>query len=89
MPVGLDALERAHAEDTVQLLVEEGGAKHHLAEGDVLMPLADVIPIADPYNVVISAGDLGIYIGIGWFIAASMVTRGKHARPRGGRSRSG
>ena len=38
--------------------------KHHLAdESDVLLPLADVIPVGSPFNIVVSAGDVVSYVG--------------------------
>jgi hypothetical protein len=50
----------------------DGGAKHHLAtSSDVLLPLADVIPVPG-VDQVVSVGDVVMYAGIMWVIAAGM-----------------
>ncbi len=76
MPVTREALVRSGQMDTLQLLVEEGGAKHHLAEpDDRLVLLGDVIPIRAVQQAV-SIGDLFGYAGVVWLIVAGMRTRG-------------
>lgn len=76
MPVSAEALERSGQEDLLQVLVEEGAAKHHLmTDDDVLTPLADVIPIPEPIGQIVSAGDLFLYGGLGWLIVAVMLGR--------------
>ncbi len=53
-----------------------GGAKHHLADdGSVLLPLADSIGIPAPVNAIVSVGDLCVYLGVGWFVAAALRPR--------------
>jgi hypothetical protein len=76
MPVSAEALERSGQEDLLQVLIEEGAAKHHLmTDDDVLTPLADVIPIPEPIGQIVSAGDLFLYAGLGWLIVAVMLGR--------------
>jgi len=76
MPVSAEALERSGQEDLLQLLIDEGAAKHHLmTDDDVLTPLADVIPIPEPIGQIVSVGDLFVYAGLGWLIVAVMLGR--------------
>lgn len=83
MPVGREAIERSGQEEMLQLLVEEGAAKHHLlTEDDVLTPLADVIPIPKPVGQIVSVGDLFLYAGVAWLIVAVMRGRTGSAGPR-------
>lgn len=80
MPVSGDALVRSGQGGVLRLLETEGGAKHHLSTGqDNLLFLADVIPIGGPLAQVVSAGDILVYAGMGWYIVTTM--RG----PRAGR----
>jgi hypothetical protein len=75
MPVTRHALAASGQQDTLTFLIHDGGAKHHLAtSSDVLLPLADVIPIGG-VDQVASAGDLTAYLGIMWLIVASMRKR--------------
>lgn len=80
MPVSDWALRRASGpeyEETRQRLVEEGGAKHHLAdEDDVLRPITDVIPLGWPFRQVLSVGDLVWLAGTGWAVAGATRARG-------------
>jgi hypothetical protein len=75
MPVSAGALRQAYGPayaETVEDLEASGGAKHHLQRpDDVLMPLADVIPIGAPVRQVYSAGDLVFMAGIVWLLAAA------------------
>jgi hypothetical protein len=76
MPVSAEALASSGQEDLLQLLIDEGAAKHHLmTEDDVLTPLADVIPIPEPIGQIVSVGDLFVYVGLGWLIVAVMLGR--------------
>lgn len=75
MPVTRHALVASGQQDTLTLLVDDGGAKHHLATSDdVLLPLADVIPIRVVHQAV-SPGDLVTYAGVMWLVVASMRRR--------------
>ena len=42
---------------------------------DVLLPLADVIAVGDPFNVVVSIGDAFAYTGGAVFLTAAMLGR--------------
>jgi Family of unknown function (DUF5317) len=76
MPVAREALVRSDQGDVLQLLIDEGAAKHHLlTEDDVLTPLADVIPIPSPIAQVVSVGDVFVYAGLVWLIIATMLGR--------------
>ena len=78
MPVGPGAIRVAGAQGAV---VIEDGAKHHLMSGmDVLQPLADVIPVPQPFGVVLSIGDVLLYGGLAWWCFA--VTRGRFRENR-------
>ncbi|MGH2555484.1 MAG: DUF5317 domain-containing protein [Actinomycetota bacterium] len=84
MPVTEHALRQAYgprASSEIVRLQEEGGAKHHLArEDDVLLQLADVIPVGSPLHQVLSAGDIVFMAGVFWVIAAA--TKGAAGRHR-------
>lgn len=69
MPVSEAAVERAGGK--MDALMEDE-AKHHPADGDSLMVLADVIPVGDPYRVVLSIGDVVIYLGIAGYVVSAM-----------------
>lgn len=76
MPVARQALVASHQLDTLHELVQEGGAKHHLAgSSDRLLILGDVIPIG-PLEQAVSAGDLLAYGGVVWLIVAGMLGHG-------------
>jgi len=82
MPVTRHALVASGQQDTLTLLVDDGGAKHHLATSDdVLLPLADVIPIPVAHQAV-SAGDLVTYAGVIWLVVGSMRRRPRTSRRR-------
>lgn len=78
MPVtrtALAASDRAQAVAVAELRAN-GGAKHHLAdEGSVLLPLADAIGIPAPVGAIVSVGDVCLYLGVGWFLAAALRPR--------------
>lgn len=78
MPVTRAAL--AGSEGAVEVAAAElrasGGTKHHLADGgSVLLPLADTIGIPAPVGAVVSVGDVCLYLGVGWFVAAALRPR--------------
>jgi hypothetical protein len=81
MPVSAAAI-RAAGSDVSQSLELASGQKHHLlSDADRLTPLADVIPIPQPFGVVVSIGDVLLYGGMALF--AFQVTRGRsRANPR-------
>ena len=84
MPVSDHALHVGagpYYEQTRERLTEHGGEKHHLRRpSDVLVELADVIPVGAPVRQVLSAGDVLWLIGTSWVIAGAMGTR--HGRRR-------
>ena len=80
MPVSRSALEASGQLDTLEELVHEGGAKHHLATNDdLLLPLADVIVVAPVHNIV-SVGDVLTYAGAAWLVIATMHPRRRSLR---------
>lgn len=82
MPVSREALIASHQPEAIDELDEDGIAKHHLAgDGDVLLFLADVIPVGKPFDQVISAGDLVVYSGVIWLVAGVMRRRGPARAP--------
>jgi hypothetical protein len=78
MPVtrtALAASDRAQAVAVAELRAN-GGAKHHLADdGSVLLPLSDAIGIPSPVGAIVSVGDVCLYLGVGWFVAAALRPR--------------
>ncbi len=82
MPVTREALVASGQESTLKLLVDEGGAKHHLAgPGDHLAFLGDVVAI-HPLRMATSPGDLVAYAGVVWLIVAAMLGRAAPAEDR-------
>lgn len=73
MPVSEEALMASGQPQGVAILRARPDAKHHLMDADdVLVPLADVIPVPPPLGVVVSVGDLVIYAGAAWFVISAM-----------------
>jgi hypothetical protein len=73
MPVTERALVASGQQATLGDLMEDGGAKHHLASGgDRLLVLGDVTPIPPPVSQIVSAGDVVAYAGLGYVIVAAM-----------------
>jgi Family of unknown function (DUF5317) len=71
MPVSARAIETAGG--STDVLTDGAGAKHHLMiDEDVLTPLGDLIPIPPPAGVVLSIGDVLLYVGIFWFVVQVM-----------------
>lgn len=82
MPVSEDAVRRSGQAAAIDKLRVNDDPKHHLAgEDDVLLPLADVIPMGSPFNIVVSVGDVAAYVGAGGFLAAAMLGAAER-RPR-------
>ena len=76
MPVSATAIERAGGSATT--LAGEPSEKHHLmTEDDVLPFLGDVIPVPPPVKIVLSIGDLLLYLGMAWFVVQVMRGRSR------------
>ena len=76
MPASAEALRDSGQEDVLELLREDGAAKHHLmTEDDVLTLLGDVIPVPQPIGQAISVGDAFMYAGLIWLILGAMQGR--------------
>jgi hypothetical protein len=76
MPVSARAIERAGGSATA--LASEPSEKHHLmTEDDVLWFLGDVIPIPPPVKIVLSIGDVLLYLGMAWFVVQVMRGRSR------------
>ena len=76
MPVTQRALTRSGQTATLADLIANGGAKHHLAKSDtILLPLGDVIAFPQPIGQAVSAGDLCVHLGVGWFVVAALRPR--------------
>lgn len=72
MPVTHGALVAAHQLGSLPELAH-GGARYHLAgPGDVLVPISDSIGATFPLRMVISPGDVAIYVGMIWFLVGGM-----------------
>ena len=75
MPVRARAIEAAGGSASFPT---DAGDKHHLMnDDDVLTPLGDVIPIPPPIGVVLSIGDVLLYLGIAWFVVQVMRGRSR------------
>jgi hypothetical protein len=84
MPVTRDALVASGQGETLAVLLDDGGAKHHLAgPDDRLLFLGDVLPIR-PIRMVASPGDLIAYGGVVWLVVAAMLGRFAPFRQRSG-----
>jgi len=84
MPVSTAALIASDQRDALGDLAEGGGAKHHAATAeDEMRFLGDVIPIPSPVRQAVSAGDVVMYIGAGWFVVAMMRRREEAGSERG------
>jgi hypothetical protein len=74
MPVSTSAIRTAGG--STLALATSHDAKHHvMTNGDVLTPLADVIPVPRPVGIVLSIGDELLYLGTAWFVI--QVIRGR------------
>jgi Family of unknown function (DUF5317) len=77
MPVTRHSLAASGQMGTLQSLIHDGGAKHHLAgSSDRLLFLGDVIAVPSPIGQSASAGDAFTYAGVAWLIAAGMSGHG-------------
>jgi len=74
MPVSEHAVRQSGQAAGIGKLISGDDPKHHLAsENDVLLPLADVIPVGSPFNLVLSVGDVAAYVGAAAFLTAAML----------------
>ncbi|MGH2711645.1 MAG: DUF5317 domain-containing protein [Actinomycetota bacterium] len=72
MPVSGPAV--AEAGGALEDVPRELGGKHHLlGPADQLTFLGDVIAVREPFNAVVSAGDLVMWVGAGWFVTWAML----------------
>jgi hypothetical protein len=87
MPVRDSALARAYGDGYAEQrreLVEGGQTKHHLERpDDMLVGLADVIPVGFPIRQVLSVGDIVWLVGTVWVVTGLMRpgAGGDHHRP--------
>jgi hypothetical protein len=66
---------------SLEAVPRELGEKHHLLRPeDRLTALADVIAVRPPFQAVVSAGDLVMWVGAGWFLTAAMLGRPRRER---------
>lgn len=79
MPVTREAIVDSGQAETIEGIDVEGGTKHHLATDDVLLFLADRIPVAAPVRQAVSVGDIVAYAGAMWFVVAGMRRRDEPA----------
>jgi hypothetical protein len=78
MPVSGDAVRDAGGDPAA--VPTERGTKHHLLTAeDQVEFLGDVIAVRPPFRTVVSVGDIAMYVGAAWFLAAAMV--GEPQRP--------
>ncbi len=78
MPVTKQALNDSGQANLVEDLIQHGGEKHHLAtDDDHLVFLADAIGIPNPIGQAVSVGDIFVYAGLIWTIAAAMRGRSR------------
>ena len=75
MPVSRAAIRVAAGGGRPVVFAERGSKHHVMSEEDSLRPLADVLPVPPPVGVVLSIGDVLLYVGIAWFLVS--VTRGR------------
>lgn len=72
MPVSGTAIQSVGG--SLEDIPRERGEKHHLAtDEDIILPLADIIAVRDPFNTVVSVGDVLMYAGAAVFLAAAMM----------------
>jgi Family of unknown function (DUF5317) len=75
MPVSEQAIRVAGTTGESSLTGIEGTKHHLMTSDDVLTPLADVIPIPPPFAVIISVGDVFLYVGVASFVVLVMLGR--------------
>jgi hypothetical protein len=76
MPVSPSAVRASGQASLLTELAHGQAAKHHLqGPGDILLQLADEIPIGWPINQVVSVGDALVYSGMVWVVGGAMRKR--------------
>ena len=74
MPVSEHAARRSGQAEAIPTLASGEDPKHHLVDDeDTLLPLADVIPVGSPFNIVVSVGDVVSYVGAAMFLTTAML----------------
>ena len=82
MPVSREAIVASENLSLLEGLPNDRGLAYHSAtDDDVLLPLADVIPVREPFGVVVSVGDLATYGGAAWFLIVAMAGRPQRRGP--------
>lgn len=82
MPVSEHAVRQSGQAAGLEQLATGDDPKHHLAdESDILLPLADVIPMGSPFNQVLSVGDVAAYFGAAAFLTAAMLGLAERGHP--------
>ena len=80
MPVSLSAARSAGAASSVRIADEL--KRHQMTSDDTLAFLGDVIPVPGPVGIVLSPGDVLLYLGMAWFLIAVTLGRsGENHRP--------
>lgn len=77
MPITRDAIVDSGQQATItELQSGGGGAKHRLADASsTLLVLGDVVGIPAPIGAAVSVGDLVMYVGVAWYVAAATKPR--------------
>lgn len=76
MPVNPSAVETAGGHITE--VENSTSPKHHLQNEDDIAPfLGDVIPVPAPIGIVVSVGDVLLYLGVAWFVIQVMRGRSR------------
>lgn len=80
MPVSASAVHEAGGPTSAGIATD---LKHHeMSGGDALSFLGDVIPVPSPIGIVLSPGDVLLYVGVAWFLLAITLGRsGENRRP--------
>jgi hypothetical protein len=74
MPVSEYAARQSGQAEAIPKLASGEDPKHHLANDEAdLLPLADIIPVGSPFNIVVSVGDVVSYAGAAAFLTAAML----------------
>ena len=83
MPVSEYAARQSGQAGAIPQLMSGQDPKHRLADDEVvLLPLADVIPVGSPFNIVVSVGDVVAYVGAAVFLTATMLGVGDRRQRR-------